>query len=197
MPDDFQSSRGGFSIINENRRYLGVSTHWCGTTLDITAFNLGTFGRSYYTFCAGVGSCGFVGKSLTASSLRLGRDGSVFGSGSLVLHRLQGLTEKCLLLIHDDGLSSHYRSLATIDTIRSVQDPQSQSREKQAQHRENDTCFRCDFSPFELIGFVLAPLSILGIVADLKMFDGSCELARKDSIALLIGSSGTAGFSAS
>jgi hypothetical protein len=83
------------------------------------------------------------------------------------------------LLVHDAGLRTHNRFLTAINAERSVEYQKSQPRQEQTESGKNDSCFGCAFSLFKLIGFVVAPLSIVGLILGFKMFDHCGELARQ------------------
>ncbi len=83
------------------------------------------------------------------------------------------------LLVHDICLGAHDCGLSAIDAQCATEHPQSQSRQQQAEYGEPDARDCCDSSPPKLIGFIVAPLSIIGLILGIKSFDRSCELARQ------------------
>src|ERR1700687_2247256 len=69
--------------------------------------------------------------------------------------------------------------LFSIDIQSVTENAKREPRQDQAESGESDSCLSCDFSPLKLIAFIVAPLSIIGLILGVKMFDRSCELTRK------------------
>jgi len=77
------------------------------------------------------------------------------------------------------GLRGHYGRLPAINSKRFVQYEESQTRENDAKEGKKDGCNGGDSRPIKLAGFILAPLSLFGLIVGLKLLPKGGELAHQ------------------